>query len=63
MEDEAEARLEDLQLVEIQEMLAENGIELEENKIAEIAHFVAEVGGLEKALEILAQLNDHDEAA
>jgi hypothetical protein len=63
MEDEQEARLEDLPLVEIQEILAESGIELEEHKIAEIAHFVAEVGGLGEALEILAQLNGQEEAA
>ena len=63
MDDETEGRLEDLQLVEIQELLAENGIELEDQAVRELAHFVAEAGGLEEALASLAQLSSSKEAA
>lgn len=63
MEDENEGRLEDLQLVEIQELLEEHGIELGEAEIADLAQFVKEAGGLEAALEVLAQLQSRSEAA
>ena len=63
MEDEIEGRLEDLQLVEIQELLAEHGIELGEAEIADLARFVHEAGGLEEALEAFEQLSQGKEAA
>lgn len=63
MEDELEGRLEDLQLVEIQELLDEYGIELGEAEIADLARFVMEAGGLEAALAVLEQLTQAKEAA
>lgn len=63
MEDELELHLEDLQLVEIQELLEEHGIELGNEEIADLASFVKEAGGLEAALDVLAQLQNRQEAA
>mgnify|MGYP003396027310 CR=1 FL=1 len=63
MDDEIEGGLEDLQLVEIQELLAEHGIELGEAEIADLAQFVKEAGGLEAALDVLEQLQSRSEAA
>jgi hypothetical protein len=63
MEDELELHLEDLQLVEIQELLEEHGIELGDEEIADLASFVKEAGGLEAALDVLAQLQSRQEAA
>jgi hypothetical protein len=63
MEEEIELQLEDLQLVEIQELLEEHGIELEDEEIADLASFVKEAGGLEAALDVLAQLQNRQEAA
>ncbi len=63
MEDEIESELADLQLVEIQELLAEHGIELGEAEIADLARFVKEAGGLGAALEALDQLSQAKVAA
>ena len=63
MEEEIELQLEDLQLVEIQELLEEHGIELGDEEIADLASFVKEAGGLEAALDVLAQLQNRQEAA
>ncbi len=63
MDEESEGRLEDLQLVEIQELLEENGIELGDEEITELARFVKEAGGVEEALEVLSQLSHQKEAA
>lgn len=63
MEDEIEGRLEDLQLVEIQELLEEHGIELSEAEVADLARFVMEAGGLEAALAMLEQLSQAKKAA
>jgi hypothetical protein len=56
MEEELAGGLEGLQVVEIQELLEEHGIELSESAIADLAQFVQEAGGLEAALEVLAHL-------
>jgi hypothetical protein len=63
MEEELELHLEDLHLVEIQELLEEHGIELGDEEIADLASFVKEAGGLEAALDVLAQLQNRQEAA
>jgi hypothetical protein len=63
MEEELELQLEDLHVVEIQELLEEHGIELGEAEIADLASFVKEAGGLEAALDVLAQLQNRQEAA
>ena len=63
MEDEIEGRLEDLQLVEIQELLEESGIELGEQETAAFAELVAQIGSLEEALEALSQLSGRQDAA
>ena len=63
MEDEIEGRLEDLQLVEIQELLDANGIELGEEEIAALTELVAQIGSLEEALEALSQLSGRHDAA
>lgn len=56
MEDELASGLEELQLVEIQELLEDHGIELSEGAVADLAQFVKEAGGLEAALEVLSLL-------
>jgi hypothetical protein len=63
MEDEMEVRLEDLQLVEIQELLEENGIELGEQEITALTELVGQMGSLEEALEALSQLSSRQDAA
>ena len=63
MDDEIEGGLEDLQLVEIQELLEENGIELSEQEIAWLTELVAQMGGLEEALAALSQLSVRPAAA
>ena len=63
MENEIEGRLEDLQLVEIQELLEEHGIELSDEEVADLARFVQEAGGLDAALDVLEELSRGKEAA
>ena len=63
MDEEMIGDFEDLQLVEIQELLEEHGIELGEAEVADLANFVKEAGGLEAALDVLAQLQSRQEAA
>ena len=63
MDEETIGDFEDLQLVEIQELLEEHGIELGEAEVADLANFVKEAGGLEAALDVLAQLQSRQEAA
>jgi len=63
MEEEIELQLEDFQLVEIQELLEEHGIDLGDEEIADLASFVKEAGGLEAALDLLTQLQNRQEAA
>ena len=63
MEEDIELQLEDLQLVEIQELLEEHGIELGDEEIADLAQFVKEAGGLEAALEAIAYLAGRKDAA
>jgi hypothetical protein len=63
MDDETAGRLEDLQLVEIQELLEESGIELGEEQIADLARFVQETGGLAEALDAIEELGRGQEAA
>jgi len=63
MEEEIEVQLDDLQLVEIQELLEEHGIELGDDEIADLAQFVKEAGGLEAALQAIASLGNRQDAA
>ena len=63
MDEETIGDFEDLQLAEIQELLEEHGIELGEAEVADLANFVKEAGGLEAALDVLAQLQSRQEAA
>jgi hypothetical protein len=63
MEEELAGELEDLQLVEIQELLEEHGIELSEAEVADLAEFVKEAGGLEAAVDTLKQLSAIRDAA
>jgi len=63
LEEEIELQLEDFQLVEIQELLEEHGIDLGDEEIADLASFVKEAGGLEAALDLLTQLQNRQEAA
>ena len=63
MENEIEGGLEDLQLVEIQELLEEHGIELSDEEVADLARFVQEAGGLDAALDVLEELSQGKEAA
>ena len=61
--EELDGNLDDLELVEIQELLAEHGIELTDAEVTDLASFVKEAGGLEAALDVLAQLQNRQEAA
>lgn len=63
MDNETPGRLEDLQLVEIQELLEESGIELGVEEIADLARFVQEAGGLAEALDAIEELGRAQEAA
>lgn len=56
MNDDLDVRLEDLADDEIQELLAESGLELAPEQIAQLAQFVAQAGGLEEARLVLDQL-------
>ncbi len=56
MNDDLDVRLEDLAHDEIQELLAESGLELAPDQIAQLAQFVAQAGGLEEARLVLDQL-------
>jgi tryptophan synthase beta subunit len=63
MSDELDVRLEDLQPDEIQELLAEEGIEATEEQIKLITSFVAAVGGLENAQGLFDELRQLRPAA
>lgn len=63
MDNEIAVNLEDLQLVEIQELLEESGIELDDEQIADLARFVQETGGLAEALDAIEELGRGQEAA
>lgn len=56
MNDDLDVRLEDLAHDEIQELLADSGLELSPEQIAQLAQFVAQAGGLEEARLVLDQL-------
>ena len=56
MNDDLDVRLEDLAHDEIQELLADSGLELSPEQIAQLAQFVAQAGGLEEARMVLDQL-------
>ena len=63
MSDELEVRLEDLQPDEIQELLAEEGIEATEEQVKMITAFVTAVGGLENAQGLFDELRQLRPAA
>jgi hypothetical protein len=63
MEDDMEVELSDLYMNEIQELLAEQGQEVSLEQAQMIANFVKEVGGLEEALAVLAELRQDRSAA
>jgi hypothetical protein len=56
MNDDLDVHLEDLAHDEIQELLAESGLELAPDQIAQLAQFIAQAGGLEEARLVLDQL-------
>lgn len=63
MSDENLVRLEDLQLDEIQELLAEEGIDATDEQIRMITAFVKSVGGLENAQGLFDELRELRPAA
>lgn len=63
MDDELPVRLEEFYLEEIQEMLAHEGHDVSLEQAQMIANFVQEVGGLDEALRVLAELHQDRHAA
>lgn len=63
MSDELPVRLTDLQPDEIQELLAEEGIDATEEQIRMITAFITSVGGLENAQGLFDELRELRPAA
>jgi hypothetical protein len=63
MDDDLEVNAQDLEIDEIQELLADAGAKFSLDEAAELAELIAAAGGLEEALDLLAQLREHREAA
>lgn len=63
MNDDMEVEVADLYLHEIQELLAAAGQEVTLEQAQMIANFVQEVGGLEEALAVMAELRQERNAA
>lgn len=63
MDDDMEVQLQDLAADEIAELLQEAGAELSLAQVEQLTRLVAQAGGLEGALEVLAQLEQLRRAA
>jgi copper homeostasis protein CutC len=63
MNDDMEVQLEDLAADEIAELLQEAGAELSLEQVEQLTRLVAQAGGLDGALEVLAQLEQLRRAA
>lgn len=63
MDDDLEVNAKDLAIDEIQELLADAGAEVSLEEAGELAELIAAAGGLDEALDLLAQLREHREAA
>ena len=63
MEDELEVSAQDLAIDEIQELLADAGARVSLDEAKELAELISAAGGLEEALDLVAQLKEHRDAA
>ena len=63
MLDDMEIQVQDLAIDEIRELLVEAGADISLAQAEQLAAFVAQAGGLEEALEMLAQLSAQRDAA
>jgi hypothetical protein len=63
IDDDFEVELQDLAIDEIRELLLEAGADVSVEQAGQLAHFVAETGSLEAALQVLGRLARHREAA
>jgi hypothetical protein len=63
MLDDMEIQVQDLAIDEIRELLVEAGADISLAQAEQLAAFVAQAGGLEEALEMLAQLSTQRDAA
>ena len=63
MNDDMEVRIQDLAIDEIRELLLEAGAEITHEQAGQLAAFIANAGGCDKALEILTQLASQRDAA
>jgi hypothetical protein len=57
MDDDMEVQLQDLAADEIRELLVEAGANVSLEQVEQLAQFVAAAGGLDSALDVLAQLD------
>ena len=63
MFDDMEVHARDLAIDEIRELLLEAGADISLDQAEQLAAFIASAGGLEEALDVLAQLHRQREAA
>jgi hypothetical protein len=61
--DDMEVGIEDLAIDEIRELLLEAGAEISAQQAEHLAHFIAQAGGLEEALDAMRQLSAQRKAA
>ena len=63
MFDDMEVNAQDLAIDEIRELLLDAGADISLDQAEQLAAFIACAGGLEEALDVLAQLNQQRDAA
>lgn len=63
MNDDLQVSAQDLAIDEIQELLADAGAEVSLEEAKELAELIAAAGGVEEALDLLALLKEHRNAA
>jgi hypothetical protein len=63
LDDDMEVQMQDLAIDEIRELLVEAGAEISLAQAEQLASFVAEAGGIEEAIALLAQLVERRDAA
>ena len=63
MDDAIQARLQELQLQKIRELLADEGHDISLEQAQMIANFVVEAGGLDAAMHLLSELQQDRHAA
>jgi hypothetical protein len=63
MFDDMEVRAQDLAIDELHELLLEAGADVSLEQAEQLASFIAEAGGVDDALDILAELAEQSDAA